>query len=385
MRVLQVHTTYRLPGGEDSVVDGEATLLRAAGHHVARHRAANADGTRSAGQLMVSPWNPAAARRVRAAAARARPDVAHVHNTWFAMTPSVPAALAGLSVPVVTTLHNYRRVCVNASLYRDGGPCLDCVGRGPWPGVRHRCYRDSAIASAAAATTIALNRHFALSDRNVAVFLVLNRFMEQLLVRGGLPAERVVVKGNSVPDPGPRPTPPSQASTVLVLGRVEALKGVDLLVDAWQRVQPPDLELLVVGDGPLRAPLEAREVPGVRFLGQRSREQVQELLLGARALVLASRLFEGQPMSVLEAMAAGLPVLAPSSGGNPDLLSDQGPGWLVDPAHPDAWATALETLATRSGDAVDAAGTQARRRWARDHSEATALRLLEAAYTRAMT
>jgi glycosyltransferase involved in cell wall biosynthesis len=383
MRVLQVHTTYRLPGGEDTVVEGEATLLRAAGHDVVRYEAANADGARSAGQLLVSPWNPAAARAVRVVAEQARPDVAHVHNTWFAMSPSVPAALARLGVPVVATLHNYRRVCVNASLYRDGRPCLDCVGRSPWPGVRHRCYRDSAVASAAAATTIALDRRLELSDRHVAVFLVLNRFMEQVLVRGGLPADRVVVKGNSVPDPGARPAPPSQGSTVLVLGRVETLKGVDRLVTAWERVRPPGLELVVVGDGPLRAPLEARQVPAVRFVGQQSREQVRGLLLEARALVLASRLFEGQPMSVLEAMAAGLPVLAPCAGGNPDLLSDLGEGWLVDPADPEAWETALGQLAGRSDDEVDAAGRAARARWSRDHSAATALRLLEGAYARA--
>lgn len=381
MKVLQVHTTYREPGGEDSVVRAERALLTAAGHQVVPLEAANPFGARSAAVLAASPWNVAAGRRAARAAAEAGVDVAHVHNTWYALGPAVPVALGRAGVPVVVTLHNYRRVCVNASLFRDDRPCEDCVGRAPWPGVRHRCYRDSLPASAAAATTILLNRRTGLPDRHVGVFLVLNRFMQDVLVRGGLPPQKVQVKGNSVPDPGPRPRPPSQCGSVVVLGRVEHLKGIDLLVDAWDRARPDGLELLVVGDGPLRRPLEDRAVPGVRLLGQLPAQQVRELLLSARAMAFASRLYEGQPMSVLEAMAAGLPVLAPARGDRPELLADAGPGWLV--RQDGDWVAALDALAARPAHEVDAAGAALRARWARDHSEAAAVTALEAAYRRA--
>ena len=109
----------------------------------------------AAASLLASAWNPAAARALRAEARRVRPDVAHVHNTWFALTPAVAAALDGAGVPVVMTLHNYRILCANASLYRDGRPCEDCVGSHPWHGVRHRCYRDSLASSTAVAATAA--------------------------------------------------------------------------------------------------------------------------------------------------------------------------------------------------------------------------------------
>ena len=383
MRVLQVHTTYREAGGEDSVVRAECRLLERAGHVVTRHEAANPRGVRSAPVLAASPYNALAGRSAVAAAVEADADVAHIHNTWYAMGPAVPTALARAGVPVVVTLHNYRRVCVNASLFRDGGPCTDCVGRAPWAGVRHRCYRDSAVASAAAAAGILLNRWAQIPDRFVGVFLALNAFMADVLIRGGLPADKVVVKSNSVPDPGPRAHPPSEGHDVVVVGRVEPLKGVDLLVDAWEQVAPAGLGLVVVGEGPLRASLEARAVKGVRFTGQQTPAQVRELLLGARALVLASRLFEGQPMSVVEAMAAGLPVLAPRAGGNPELLSDLGPEWLVPPTGLGAWVDALEWLSSASASTVDTAGQAARARWTRHHTEPVALAALQRAYKRA--
>lgn len=377
MKVLQVHTRYRQPGGEDTVVDAERDLLAAAGHEVVRHEAVNPAGPGAALSLAASPWNSSAGRAAARVAELSRPDVAHIHNTWYAMSPAVPAALARRGIPVVATLHNYRRVCPNASLFRDGRPCEDCVGRNPLPGVRHRCYRGSYAASAAAAATIALNDRFGLLDRSVSLFLAVNEFARERFLRGGLPPERVLLHPNFVEDPGPRPKAPSASQTVLVVGRVEAAKGVDVLVEAWRQAGPTGLELLVVGDGALRESLEAQQVPGVTFTGALPRDQVRHHLLHARALAFPSVLYEGQPMSVLEAMSCGLPVLASDRGGTPQLL-DGAPGhWLAQPGDASSWSAAVRRLAAAPGDA-DAAGEVLRTRWARDHGPAVALeRLLD--------
>ena len=377
MRVLQVHTRYRQPGGEDSVVEAERELLEGAGHEVVRYEATNPAGPAAAVSLVASPWNPAAARAVARVVAQCRPDVAHVHNTWYAMSPSVPAALARRGVPVVATLHNYRRVCANASLFRDGMPCEDCVGRSPLPGVRHRCYRGSYAASAAAATTIALNAGFGVMDRSVRLYLAVNQFARERFLRGGLPEERVRLHPNFVADPGPRAAPPSASRTVIVAGRVEAAKGVDVLVEGWRRAQPLDLELVVLGDGDLLAPLRAAAVPGVTFRGAVSAAEVRRHLLAARALAFPSVLYEGQPMSVLEAMASGLPVLASRRGGTPELLGAAGAAWMAEPGDPDSWAHALRRVASAAADA-DRQGTELRSRWAAEHSASVALaRLLD--------
>jgi glycosyltransferase involved in cell wall biosynthesis len=379
MRILQVHTRYRYEGGEDAVARAEAALLAEAGHEVVPYVAENPAGAGpTAAAMLASPWNPAAARRLRAAARRARPDVAHVHNTWFALTPSVVSALDGIGVPVVVTLHNYRLLCANASLFRDGRPCQDCVGTHPWHGVQHRCYRGSAVSSTAVAATISLNRALGTWDRHVRLFLALNDFARDRFVAGGLPADRVWVKPNSVGDPGPRAGPPSASRTVLFAGRLVPEKGVGVLLDAWRRLGPAGLELVVAGDGPMRAELERRPPPSVRFLGQLDPPAVHRWMLRSRALVFPTWLYEGQPMSVLEAFAAGLPVVASRLGGNAELVGDLGDGWLAPARDPAALAERLAALADDA--AVDQAGAAARRLYEERFAERHNLRALEAVY-----
>ncbi len=155
MRILQIHNSYRNLGGEDSVVRSDAALLRAAGHDVVEYMVANPPGRLgAAGALAVSSWNPISARQLAEIADRTKPDIAHVHNTWYRASPSVLGTLRKKGIGVVLTVHNFRLVCANGLLYRNGAPCTDCVGTHPWRGVVHRCYRDSFVASTAAVGSI---------------------------------------------------------------------------------------------------------------------------------------------------------------------------------------------------------------------------------------
>jgi len=384
LKILQVHTQYREPGGEDAVVEAEAELLAAAGHDVLLHVARNPSGAvRTGASLALSPWNPLAARELRRLAERARPDVAHVHNTWYALSPSVLTALTAAAVPVVMTLHNYRLLCANAQLFRDGHACEDCVGSHPWHGVRHRCYRGSLVASTPAAGTIALHRALGTWNQHVRLFLTLNDFARARFVRGGLPADKIRVKPNFVTDPGPRPAPPSQSRTILYVGRLTAEKGVQTLLDAWDAWRPSGLELVLVGDGPLRPALEQRPPPAVRLTGRLPRGAVTDWMLRSRTLVFPSVLYEGQPMAVLEALGCGLPVLASRVGGNVELLRGQGEHWLVPPGERVGWIEGLGRLP--DNPPVDRAGEHARRLYEQRFSRGTGLRLLEDAYRTALT
>jgi len=382
VRVLQVHAAYRQPGGEDRVVAAEAALLRAAGHEVVTHVVDNPEGARDAAVALArSTWNPAAARAVRDLAGAVRPDVAHVHNTWYALSPSVYGALHDRGVPVVATLHNYRLLCVNGLLFRDGGPCTDCVGRLPWPGVRHRCYRGSAATSAAVAGMLAVHRARGTWSRDVDLWLALTGQARDQLLAGGLPPDRTAVKPNVVPDPGPRRLPPSRSTTVLFVGRLVPEKGVAQLVDAWALRDRGPLRLLILGDGPLRAELTARRVPGVEVAGPRDSGDVQAAMLSARALAFPSRWAEPCPMVVLEALAAGLPLLAADVGGVPELAPPAARVALPAPGDAAAWSVALHGLGDPAG--LDAAGVAARDRWSSAFSPPVGLRALEAAYARA--
>src|SRR5882724_11083678 len=132
MRLLLVHNRHREPGGEDRVVDAEAQLLRSAGHDVGVEIWANPTGVHTLSAFARAPWNASAAREIASLVSEARPDVVHVHNTWFAMSPAVLPAIHDVGVPLVMTVHNYRLMCADHTLFRDGAICRDCVGRGPW-------------------------------------------------------------------------------------------------------------------------------------------------------------------------------------------------------------------------------------------------------------
>lgn len=382
MRILQVHTRYREAGGEDRVVTNEAETLRDAGHDVVQVHAANPESrSRAAASLAVAPWNPRAAARLRDEAVRTAPDVAHLHNTWFALSPAVIPALRGAGVPVVVTLHNYRVACVASTLLRDGAPCEDCVGRSPLPGVRHRCYRGSAAQSAVAALTIATARARRVWD-SVAVFIAFSDFARGRFAAAGLPEDRIVVKPHATADPGPRSLPPSRSSTVLFVGRLSPEKGLDVLLDGWRAAAPEHLQLEVIGDGPERAALEARRVPNVRFAGRLEPAEVTRRMLGARMLVFPSIWYETFGLVIAEAMAAGLPVLASDLGGTAQVLDELASGWLAPPADAGGWASALRRLS--ADGVVDEGGHRARRVYEKLYTPARSLAALEDGYRRAM-
>jgi glycosyltransferase involved in cell wall biosynthesis len=358
--VLQVHNVYTQPGGEDAIADAEAALLRAAGHEVTAMRVQNPEGAvHAARALAAAPWNPTRYRAMRRTVRECRPDVAHVHNTWFALTPAVLTALRAERVPVVMTLQNYRLLCVNAFLFRDGRVCTDCVGTHPWHGVQHACYRDSRPQSAIAAATITTNRALRTWD-HVDRFVAPSRFVRQVFIDAGVAADRITVKPNTVSDPGPRPAPPSTANEVVYAGRLSPEKGVDTLLAGWAKAggTVAGMELVVVGEGPQRGELERMAVAGVRFTGWLAADDLQALLLRARALVFPSVWWENFGRVIIEAMAAGLPVMASDIATPAEVVAPLGAGWLVPPGDAPAWAAHLARLGDDSF--VDAGGAAAR-------------------------
>ncbi len=384
MRILQVHNRHRDPGGEDMVVAQERDLLLAGGHEVESLEVMNPAGAPGAAAAMVlAPSNPIARRRTVAAARRFRPDVVHVHNTWFALSPAVIAGLAAAGWPVVVTLHNFRTVCANGLLQRQGRLCLDCVGRSPLPAVRHRCYRGSVPLSALAALTISLPRWQQVWIRSVERFVVLDDAAVDPLVAGGIPAHRITVRPNFVPDPGRRPGPPSAGHELLFVGRLSPEKGAERLLHAWSACAPPGLQLTLYGEGPLRTTLEAITAGSVSFAGRVPREQITRAMLGARGLIFPSTVPEAGPLAPLEAAGAGLPVLMSSTVAMSREIAENGAGWVV----PDGDAAAMGAALQRFGDptTVDQAGSRARHMYDTRHSPAVALDALEGLYRSAIS
>jgi glycosyltransferase involved in cell wall biosynthesis len=330
--------------------------------------------------MLRAPWNPAAARRIRDLVRVHQPDVTHFHNTWYHLSPSVFAAAREAGSATVLTLHNYRLACANAMLLRDGKPCELCVtSQNAWYGVRYRCYLDNYAQSIASAATISFNRRRGTWAKDVDLILALTDFARDRFIESGIPPDRIAVKPNFVPDPGPRPIPPEQSDLVLFVGRLTSEKAPDVLLEAWERAGL-DYRLEVIGVGPLEDDLRRRGTPGVSLLGQIESAVVRDKMLSARALVLPSIWYEGLSMVLLEALAAGLPVLASDIGPIPEVVAPLGPEFLALPGDPDDLAKGLSRFA--DDEAVARAGAAARAQYEKRYSQTQGLAGLEAVYKR---
>jgi glycosyltransferase involved in cell wall biosynthesis len=219
----------------------------------------------------------------------------------------------------------------------------------------------------AAASAIAINRRLGTWVNQVDRFVVATKFLEDILVRTGLPADRMRRIPLSAPDPGERQEPPSSSRTVLLVGRLDPEKGVREFLETW-RSSGSDLELAVIGDGVERAVLEEMAVPNVRFLGWMDPANVRQQMLAARALVFPSQMMETFGLGIVESFAAGMPAIANDMGTRPDVMGRDGAGWLVSSRQ--EWHAALAAIADDS--TVDAAGAAARDRYlTRFHPEVT--------------
>jgi glycosyltransferase involved in cell wall biosynthesis len=358
------HYGSEAPSGENAVFEAERRLLQDRGHEVISFER-RSDEIRARGLLglaegaLSTPWNPFAARRLRALLERERPDVLHVHNPFPLLSPAIFHAARGLPVATVWTLHNYRPFCAAATLMRDGVPCTACIDRrSPLPGLVHGCYRGSRAATLPLAAMIDLLGRAGTLQREVDAFVVLTGFQRDMVIRAGLPAARVHVKPNFHPSPPPVRPWREREPRVLFAGRLGPEKGVRVLLDAWS-LWPGAPLLEIAGDGPERGALEARAREHgvgdrVRFLGQIPPAEVERRMGGARVLAVPSLCFEGFPLVVRDAFAAGVPVVASRLGALEQIVEDGSTGLLFSPGDAadlrrrlaEAWAdpVRLETL-----------------------------------------
>ncbi len=304
----------------------EASLLRRHGIEVVEPEFENAISSqnrlRETFKLVAqSAWSADSYERVRKLCEIHRPDVAHVHNFWLRMSPSVHAACRDAGVPTVQSLHNYRIACVNALLLRNGRVCEACVGKVPWRGAVRRCYRGSFWASAAVAGMIVANRVRQTWTREPIAFVTPSDHSRGKLLAAGLPPARTFVKPNFAEDPGEPASAPSTSDYAVFLGRLSREKGVDVLLRAWVRSKLGAYRRLVIaGDGPERTDLEQLAAglgispPAVTFTGRLAPEAAQRLLKNSRVLIAPSIGYETFGLVLIEAFAHGRPVIASDLG-----------------------------------------------------------------------
>lgn len=381
MKILLIHCHYRLPGGEDAVFAAERAQLERHGHTVVVYERSNEEAAHGLAKLLLplhAVWNRRAAGEVRALIAREKPDAIHIHNTLLLLSPAVVRAAKQSGVPVVQSLHNFRLFCPNGILLREGNVCEDCPHHGLSCALRHRCYRGSLAQTAVVAAAYALHRRIG-TWRGVTM-VALTEFDRRKLLefnreRPMFDADRLVVKPNPV-CVEPREVLPwaDRKPQMLFAGRLEELKGLRTVLQAWQLLGDAAPDLLVAGEGPLGDWARENAGPKVHFLGQLAPAELHRHMAESRAVVAPSLCYESFALVPAEAHMLGTPVLASDLGNVGASVRPGIDGLRFAPGDAKALAGAVGALSAMQFD-CSAIAAEARRTYSEEENTRALLRL----------
>jgi glycosyltransferase involved in cell wall biosynthesis len=341
MKILLVHNHYKQAGGEDVVFEQERQLLQRAGHEVQTYCRSNYETDSYAGikQLVLAQrmiWARDSYQDFTVLLQRQTPDLVHIHNVWFVISPSIYSACREAGVPVVQTFHNYRLLCPVGTFFREGKICEECVEHGLAQSVLHACFKDSRPATAALALALAVHRVKRTWTCGIDSYIALSQFSRSKILQAGLPAESVFVKPNFVhPDPG---TSTDNREYAAFIGRLSPEKRVGTILKAWSQL-PKCMELRIIGEGPDAEALQLEAtrlgLASVHFQGYLPRDQALGMLRRARFLIFSSELYENFPMTIAEAFACGVPVICSKMGAMQEIVEDGRTGLHFTPGDAD--------------------------------------------------
>ena len=367
MKIVLVNKFYyRRAGAEAYLLDLEALLI-AAGHEVAifatnhpetlpskwsgyfvdapsfNTRAGIIEDARTVAHMI---WSRSAAKAFRRLLNDFQPDIIHLHNIYHHLSPSLLPVARRAGIPVVQTIHDYKWVCPNYTLWTNHEQCERCHVYRYWNAVRYRCVQGSRSASFAAVLEMSIHRALQVYERDVARFITPSAFVRDLLIRWGKEGTRIIHLPNAVDLSRIPPSSLHAGNGVVFVGRMEEWKGVRVVLAVAESA--PDISFRFVGGGPLEAELRQRAaelgLSNVTFLGVQPREVVYQEMQNARVVVVPSLGKDPFPTTALEAGALGKVVVGSRAGGIPEIVRDQETGILVPPGDVAALLDAIRRL-----------------------------------------
>ncbi len=320
MKVLVIHTAYKLRGGEDTVVQNEIELLMSAGHKIELLQFSNSGGTLF--KLLQLPFNLSSYNATKQKIKDFKPDIIHIHNLHFAASPSVVYAAKKQRVPVVITLHNYRLLCPSATLFEEDAlytKSINCVF--PWDAVVKAVYHKSRLLTFWLSCSMWLHQWLGTWKWPVK-YIALGDYTKEIFAQSKLAfiLPHIAIKPNFCY--ADEAIQNRTGDYYLFVGRLSEEKGLRVLIDAFSQ---NNLPLKIAGTGPMEKELRARAAAftNITFLGSLNKKGIENLLANAKALIFPSIWYETFGMVVIEAFAMGIPVIASKLGQMAITITDR--------------------------------------------------------------
>lgn len=335
--VLIVHNCYQIPGGEDTVVKNEKLMLETYGNNVILY-------TRNNNELkkneyikkiilpFITIFNIRTYFEIKHLIENEDIDIVHVHNTLNLISPSVYYAAVSCGVPVVQTIHNFRLLCPAATFYRDGHICEDCLKKGLKCAVIHGCYRNNRFETLACVINTKLHRMTGIYKK--INFICLTEFNKgKILELKQIRKNKVFVKPNFVDNKKEIILNEKRKNQFVFVGRLDKLKGIDLLFKTWKQTEDGTGKLIVCGTGPMeewcKKFVDENKI-NVELKGFIPNEEVRKIIAVSRALIFPTQCYEGFPMNIIEAYSVGTPVLGSNIGNTKNIIKEGITGMLFD-------------------------------------------------------
>lgn len=407
--ILLIHNRYLHKGGEDTVVAQELSYLESAGYRVIPLYFLN----QAAGPIALLNYpfqlffNLSAFYKVYRLVKKHKIEIVHVHNFFYRASPSVFWAAKAAGAYTLLTLHNYRLFCLNGFMYYNSQPCTRCYDeKSLVAGIQRKCFKNSGLFSKVLAASYGLHKKLETFSIKIDRYVVINPLQEQFLLNTGIPKEKIFRKSNfllnslvseppfdseasfSLETSASPPPFSTRDNFYLYVGRLSEEKGIRDLVEAFMDNGKP---LKIVGDGPLASWVQEQiresnkqilerehnvihensnnqAKSNIEYLAAVPRESLAALYASCAALILPSRWFEGQPMTVIEAQSHGTIVIAADSANMRGMISHEEDGYLYA-IHPiNQLNEVISIFEARSNETKDALSKAAYDRFLRSYT-----------------
>lgn len=348
MKVLLINNFHYIKGGSESVYFNMADMLTKAGHQVIFFSCQSPNNTqygvnsyfvRSNGDM-----NPicGAIRYIHNREAKIslerlivaeRPDIAHIHLFWGGLSSSILSVLRKHSIPVVHTAHDYRMICPAYTFRKQNGEiCEECLGGKYYNALLNKCSKGKVLHSALMTVEMYFRERFAKPVEAIDGFVFVSDFSyrKHLQFIPQLKDKRCIVAHNHIPEIDSQFISSKRGDYYLFFGRLSHEKGLKTLISAFSAL--PNCKLKIVGTGPQEMELKAfATTPNIEFAGYMSGEKLKQTIRDCKFIIVPSEWYENNPMTIIEASAAGIPTIGATIGGIPEIVLEGKTGYLFTP------------------------------------------------------
>jgi len=364
MNILSVNKFYWRKGGSETVFFGEKELLESKGHKVvpfSMKSEQNLDNEYSrffvdeidydkggalskVNSALTVLYSTQARKKMKSLLREFTPDIAHFHIFQHQISPSVFGPLRQQQIPLVLSLHDLKPLCPNYKMYTNGQVCEECKGRKFYKSFTNTCNKGSKVKSLV--STIEMYLHYMLGYyQNVDRYIAVSKFYQQKMLEFGFPEHQVSYLPNYI-DTSEIQYGTKDDNYVLSFGRLSEEKGIDILIRAAELC--PNIPIIIAGSGPeeqaLHELVDEKNIKNVSFVGFQTGNSLEKLISHSSFTVITSQWYENCPMSVLESLAYGKPVIGANIGGIPELIDTDNDGFIYEPDNHENLAEKINTL-----------------------------------------